>query len=78
MRTIDWRERGRCKGADPSVFYPEADDDPADVAKSICASCIVRHACLEHAITMRERLGVWGGATERERRRMIRQRRKAG
>ena len=78
MRTIDWRERGRCKGADPSVFYPEADDDPAEAAKAICASCIVRHACLEYAITMRERLGVWGGATERERRRMIRQRRKAG
>jgi WhiB family redox-sensing transcriptional regulator len=78
MRTIDWRERGRCKGSDPSVFYPEDDDDPAEAAKSICASCIVRPACLEHAITMRERLGVWGGATERERRRMIRQRRKAG
>ena len=30
MRTIDWRERGRCKGADPSVFYPEDDDDPAE------------------------------------------------
>jgi WhiB family transcriptional regulator, redox-sensing transcriptional regulator len=77
MRSFDWRERGRCKGVDPEVFHPEDDDDPAFAAKAICASCIVREACLEHAIAVRERLGVWGGATAKERRRLIRQRRRA-
>jgi WhiB family redox-sensing transcriptional regulator len=60
------------------VFYPEDDDDPADEAKQICEPCMVREACFEHAIVMRERLGVWGGYTAKERRRVIRQRRKAG
>jgi WhiB family redox-sensing transcriptional regulator len=72
-----WRERGRCKGADPELFYPEDDEAPADEAKSICALCPVREACLEHAITYREKQGVWGGYTARERRRLIRQRRRA-
>jgi WhiB family redox-sensing transcriptional regulator len=42
----------------------------------VCASCDVRVACLEHALSIREKQGVWGGATERERRRIIRQRRR--
>jgi WhiB family transcriptional regulator, redox-sensing transcriptional regulator len=37
----------------------------------------VREPCLEHAITAREKQGVWGGLTEKERRRLIRQRRKS-
>ena len=48
----------------------------ADPAKEICALCPVRTSCLEHALAVRERDGVWGGATERERRRLIRQRRR--
>jgi WhiB family redox-sensing transcriptional regulator len=78
MGSTNWRDSGRCKGADPAVFYPEDDDDPADAAKAICAPCAVRETCLEHAIAVRERLGVWGGATAKERRRLIRLRRKAG
>jgi WhiB family redox-sensing transcriptional regulator len=77
MGTLTWRERGRCKGAEPEVFYPEDDEDPADEAKAICATCVVREACLEHAIAVREKMGVWGGYTARERRRLIRQRRRA-
>jgi WhiB family redox-sensing transcriptional regulator len=57
------------------VFFPVSDED-AGQAKAICAQCPVREACLEYALATRERDGVWGGATERERRRMIRQRRK--
>lgn len=75
MGTINWRDRARCRGADPEIFFPLDDEDAAE-AKEICASCPVREACLEYAITHRERIGVWGGLTERERRRLIRQRRK--
>ena len=73
--SLTWRNRAACRGVDPDVFYP-ASDEETEVAKAICAQCPVREACLEYALANRERDGVWGGATERERRRMIRQRRK--
>ena len=73
-----WRARGNCRGIDPEIFYPDDDDDAmADAAKAICEGCCVRQACLEFALTQREKHGVWGGLTERERRRILRQRRKS-
>jgi len=72
---LSWRNQGACNGLDPAVFFPES-DAAADEAKSICSICMVRASCLEHAIAVREKDGVWGGATERERRRIIRQRRR--
>ena len=71
-----WRQRAACRGVNPDVFYPASDED-AEPAKAICNACPVRQACLEHALATRERDGIWGGATERERRRIIRQRRKS-
>ena len=74
--SLTWRNRAACRGVDPDVYYPVSEED-AGVAKAICAECPVRETCLEYALANRERDGVWGGATERERRRMIRQRRKS-
>ena len=71
-----WRQQGACRGLDPEIFYP-ASEEEADVAKAVCAGCAVRQACLEYALGSRERDGVWGGATEKERRRILRQRRRA-
>jgi WhiB family transcriptional regulator, redox-sensing transcriptional regulator len=71
-----WRDQAACLGIDPRVFYP-ADDDEADQARAICEMCAVRVECLEYALARREKDGVWGGATERDRRRIIRQRRRA-
>ena len=76
LRDMSWRDRGACRGLDPEIFYPETDEE-ADVAKAVCAECHVQAACLEHALPYREKEGVWGGATERERRRIIRQRRRS-
>ena len=73
---FEWRMAGACRGLNPDIFYPDEDSE-ADVAKAICESCVVQVACLEHALLRREKVGVWGGATERERRRMIRQRRRS-
>lgn len=73
-----WRKRAACRGVDVEVFFPETDDDAeAEAAKAVCQQCPVRQACLEHALAHREREGVWGGTTERERRRILRQRRKS-
>ncbi len=74
--TDGWRSRARCRGVDPVVFHPVNEDD-SDEAKSICALCPVQEACLEYAIAAREKDGVWGGLTARERRRVIRRRRRS-
>lgn len=73
-----WRTHARCLGMDPDVFHPPGDaDEAAEPALAVCARCPVREPCLEHAITAREHHGVWGGRTERERRRLVRQRRRS-
>jgi WhiB family redox-sensing transcriptional regulator len=72
---LAWRQRGACRGLDPDIFYPISDDDAGD-AKAVCGGCSVRDQCLEWALDNREADGIWGGATERERRRLLRQRRK--
>ena len=73
---LSWRQSAACRGVDPEIFYP-ASEEEAVVAKAVCASCAVREACLEFALASREPDGVWGGATEKDRRRMLRQRRKS-
>jgi WhiB family redox-sensing transcriptional regulator len=73
-----WRQFARCRGIDPEVFYPVSDDEEAaEEAKAICALCPVREPCLEFALATREKNGIWGGLTERERRRVLRRRRKS-
>ena len=73
---LPWRQHAACRGIDPEIFYPPTEEE-AEVAKSVCAQCSVQPSCLEHALGSRERDGVWGGATEKERRRIIRQRRRS-
>lgn len=69
----DWQLLGACRGADPNIFFhPEGERGPAreareKAAKAICASCPVRVTCAEHALTVREPYGVWGGLSEDER-----------
>lgn len=66
-----WKAFGRCGWMDPNVFYPER-GQPVRPAKRECAKCPVRLACLAYALRRNERLGIWGGLTERERRRVRR------
>jgi WhiB family redox-sensing transcriptional regulator len=73
-----WRDQARCRGVDPQIFHPPEDDETgAAEAKAICELCSVREPCLEYAIAAREKDGVWGGMTARERRRLIRARRRS-
>lgn len=67
---------GACRGLDASIFYPDTEEE-AQIAAQVCEQCGVRSACLEFALTKREKAGVWGGASERERRRILRQRRRS-
>ena len=74
---LPWRSKAACKGLSADIFYPSTEDDADAIpAKAVCSECAVRESCLEHALAVREKDGIWGGATERERRRIIRQRRR--
>ncbi len=75
LMNLSWRQRGACQVLDPEIFYPPVEEE-ADDARAICEACPVQDECLEFALGNREAEGIWGGATSRERRRMIRQRRK--
>jgi WhiB family transcriptional regulator, redox-sensing transcriptional regulator len=71
-----WRRHSACRGLDPEIFFPSTDEE-AGAAKRVCGECSVQETCLEFALQGREKEGVWGGATEKERRRILRQRRRA-
>ena len=64
----------KCRGRAPQDFFP-SDGAGVDQARRICADCPVKAPCLEYALTYRIDHGVWGGASERERRRILRRRR---
>ncbi len=70
----DWMDRGNCRTVAPSVFFP-SDGVGVDAARQICVGCPVREECLEYALYHRIDHGVWGGTSERERRRIARRRR---
>lgn len=64
-----WHALGRCREVDPELFFPERGESPAR-AKRVCGGCKVRAECLAWAMDTGERFGVWGGATESERRQL--------
>jgi WhiB family redox-sensing transcriptional regulator len=67
----DWHERALCAQTDPEAFFPEKGGSTRE-AKKICTGCEVRSECLSYALTNDERFGIWGGLSERERRRLKR------
>jgi WhiB family transcriptional regulator, redox-sensing transcriptional regulator len=71
-----WQDRANCLGVDPDLFFPERGASTRE-AKEVCRGCVVRAECLEFALQNGERFGIWGGLSERERRRIRRQRAQA-
>jgi WhiB family redox-sensing transcriptional regulator len=71
---VSWREKAACRGMDTSIFFPRR-GEKLDRARAVCGRCSVRQECFEEAMALRdlpgqERLmGVWGGTSERDRRR---------
>lgn len=66
-----WQEHANCLGVDPDLFFPERGASTRE-AKAVCAVCTVRVECLEYALGNAEKFGIWGGMSERERRRIRR------
>lgn len=72
----DWQDYGNCLGVDPDLFFPERGASTRE-AKEVCRGCPVKVDCLEFALENVEKFGIWGGYSERERRRLRRQRAQA-
>ena len=69
-----WMADGNCRMYPPAIFFP-SDGAGVDKARRICATCRVAGQCLEYALEHRIEHGVWGGCSERERRRILKRRR---
>ncbi|MDP8975419.1 MAG: WhiB family transcriptional regulator [Actinomycetota bacterium] len=72
-----WQRQANCMGVDPDLFFPERGASTRE-AKEVCRGCVVREDCLEYALANSEKFGIWGGLSERERRRIRRARSVAG
>jgi WhiB family redox-sensing transcriptional regulator len=68
----NWRSAARCRTADAEGLFVSGARQRE--ARSFCRACPVRTECLAHALDERIEFGVWGGATERERRALLRNR----
>ncbi|WP_068259123.1 WhiB family transcriptional regulator [Janibacter limosus] len=66
---MSWQERSLCAQTDPEAFFPEKGGSTRE-AKKVCVGCEVRQECLEYALAHDERFGIWGGLSERERRKL--------
>ena len=64
-----WQERSLCAQTDPEAFFPEKGGSTRE-AKKVCIGCEVRPECLDYALANDERFGIWGGLSERERRKL--------
>lgn len=69
-----WMHAGNCRGYPPETFFP-SDGVGVDIARAICEGCPVQQPCLDYALANHIDHGVWGAASERERRRIMRRRR---
>ena len=69
-----WYKDANCKGTNQDDFFPDRGSSTV-IAKKICSECKVKVQCLEYAVERKERFGIWGGKSERERRAIRRERR---
>lgn len=71
IEELPWAADAKCLQADPETFFPEKGGSTRE-AKRICVECGVREQCLDYALENDERFGIWGGLSERERRKLKR------
>jgi WhiB family redox-sensing transcriptional regulator len=69
---LSWQDRAVCAEIGGDFWFPEKGGSTRE-PKQVCRACPVRAECLEYALEHDERFGVWGGLSERERRRLKRQ-----
>lgn len=72
----EWAADALCAQTDPEAFFPNKSGSTRE-AKAVCGRCEARPDCLEYALDNQERWGIWGGASERERRKIEKSRRRS-
>jgi WhiB family redox-sensing transcriptional regulator len=72
MPNRDWVAKANCLGIETSLFYPDRGSEKAHDAKNVCYGCAVREECLSYALKIGERYGIWGGTSERQRKKIRR------
>ena len=73
LQPVEWQSQARCAEVDPEIFFPERGGS-SKAAREVCSQCAVRSQCLEYALNNKEQFGIWGGTSERERRRLRKER----
>jgi len=74
----NWQQSASCKGCDPDIFFPgRGESATLRLAKEVCATCPVKGECLDYAIEHHEHFGIWGGVSEKARRKIVAQRRQS-
>ncbi len=71
QQILAWQKKARCIEVDPEIFFPERGGS-SKAARAVCSLCEVRLQCLRYALVNREQFGIWGGTSERERRKLKR------
>ena len=72
-----WQEHGLCRDEDRELFFLDPGQRGHEKASreskalAICSACPVKTACLEHALTVPEKYGVWGGMTVEQRQALV-------
>ena len=69
LQPVEWQTNARCHEVDPEIFFPERGGS-SKAARAVCSNCAVKMQCLEYALNNKEQFGIWGGTSERERRRL--------
>ncbi|HVF54052.1 MAG TPA: WhiB family transcriptional regulator [Actinomycetota bacterium] len=73
LQPVEWQTHARCAEVEPEIFFPERGGS-SKAARSVCNNCAVSAQCLEYALNNKEQFGIWGGTSERERRRLRKER----
>jgi WhiB family transcriptional regulator, redox-sensing transcriptional regulator len=73
LQPVEWQTNARCTEVDPEIFFPERGGS-SKAARQVCGNCLVKEQCLEYALNNKEQFGIWGGTSERERRRLRKER----
>lgn len=73
LQELWWQVDANCIGEDADLFFPDRGASTKK-AKELCNNCVAKEHCLEYSIVNNEKFGIWGGLSERERRKIRKQR----
>jgi WhiB family redox-sensing transcriptional regulator len=80
LASDEWRQAAACRSVDPALFFPIGTTGPAvshiQEAKAVCVTCPAQAPCLEFAMVTNQESGIWGGASEEDRRVLRRRQRR--